>query len=150
MCSSVFFIKFLTVGTLSKIFLLPSRTVEYNEPEKMRARWLFNAPTFSEIDISLSFKMTNISVCKEPAWFKASNAIPAVIAPSPITQTVLRPAFSRSAATAIPSPALIEVEEWPTLNTSNSLSSRQGKGWIPPFWRMVDIWSRRPVKILCG
>ena len=72
--------------------------------------------------------MTNMSVCKEPAWFKASNAIPAVIAPSPITQTVLRPAFSRSAATAIPSPALIEVEECPTLNTSNSLSSRQGKG----------------------
>ena len=81
----------------------------------MRARWLFNAPTFSEIDISLSFRITNISVCNAPAWFKASNAIPAVIAPSPITQTVLRPAFSFSAATAIHKPALIEVEEGPTL-----------------------------------
>ena len=69
----------------------------------------------------------------------ASNAMPAVIAPSPIMLTTLRPSPSFSAAIAMPKPALIDVEEWPTDRTSYSLSPRQGKGCNPPFWRMVDI-----------
>ena len=46
-----------------------------------------------------------------PAWFKASNAIPAVIAPSPITATTLRFLASCSAATAKPNAADIDVLE---------------------------------------
>lgn len=63
-------------------------------PESSCARWLFSAPTFSEIDISLSLRITSMSGLMSPAWFMASKAIPAVMAPSPITQTVRRCLFS--------------------------------------------------------
>ena len=53
--------------------------------------------------------------------------MPAVMAPSPMTATTLRPSPSLSAATAMPSAAPMEVLEWPTLSTSYSLSSRQGR-----------------------
>ena len=59
-----------------------------------------------------------MSLLMSPAWFIASNAIPAVIAPSPITATTLRFLPSCSAATAIPSAALIDVDEWPTAKVS--------------------------------
>ena len=87
--------------------LIPSKTL----PDSILAKWLFSAPTFSEIDISLSFRIINISSLISPAWFKASNAIPAVIAPSPITATVLRFLFSFLADTDKPSAADIEVLE---------------------------------------
>ena len=54
--------------------------------------------------------------------------MPAVMAPSPMIATTLRSSFSSSAATAMPSAALIEVLEWPTPNVSYSLSARDGKG----------------------
>ena len=63
--------------------------------------------------------------------------MPAVIAPSPITATVLRFNPSFSAATDKPKAAEIEVLEWPTLKTSYSLSSRHGKGCKPSFCLMV-------------
>lgn len=47
-----------------------------------------------------------------PAQFKASNTIPAVIAPSPMTAMWLLPFFPKVfAATAMPKIAEIEVEE---------------------------------------
>ena len=46
-----------------------------------------------------------------PALLRASKAMPADIAPSPITATHLRPSPLRLAATAMPSAAEIEVEE---------------------------------------
>ena len=54
-----------------------------------RPRIFVSAPTFSEIDIRLSFSTTRMfgSGFRSPAWFSASNAMPAVIAPSPITAT---------------------------------------------------------------
>ena len=63
------------------------------------------------MDISLSFKITRILGFRCPLWLKASNAIPAVIAPSPIIATCfLFESFFR-APTAIPNIALIEVLE---------------------------------------
>lgn len=46
-----------------------------------------------------------------PAWFIASNAMPAVIAPSPMTHTARRCLSSFAAAIATPIPAEMEVEE---------------------------------------
>ena len=44
------------------------------------------APTFLEIDISLSFKTTMRFFLRCPAWFSASKAIPPVSEPSPMTE----------------------------------------------------------------
>jgi hypothetical protein len=85
-----------------------------------------------------------------PAWFSASKAMPAVIAPSPITATTRRGSPRRCSVTAIPSAAEIEVEEWPTPKLSYSLSSRRGNGATPSLRLTVWMVSRRPVRILCG
>ena len=66
-----------------------------------------------------------------PALSNASQAMPAVIAPSPMIATTLRSAFSSSAATAMPSAALIDVLECPTPKVSYSLSARDRKGREP-------------------
>ena len=58
--------------------------------------------------------------------------MPAVIAPSPMTQTILLDYSLR--ASLIPRAALIEVLECPTPNTSYSLSFFEGKGAKPPFF----------------
>ena len=83
--------------------------------------------------------------------------MPALIAPSPITATTWRSsfgmpgmAFFRSRATAMPSPAEMEVEECAAPNGSNSLSLRLVKPESPPPWRRVRMRSRRTVRILCG
>ena len=76
--------------------------------------------------------------------------MPAVIAPSPITATTLRPLPARAFAIAMPSAAEIDVDEWPTPKVSYSLSSRFGNGAMPSFCFTVRIASRRPVRILCG
>jgi hypothetical protein len=62
--------------------------------------------------MSLSFRMTSRPVRRVvPALFSASKAMPAVIAPSPITATARRfSPFSRDAS-AMPSAALIDVLE---------------------------------------
>jgi hypothetical protein len=72
---------------------------------------LFNAPTFSEMDMSLSLRITSRLASMAPALLSASNAIPAVIAPSPITATTRRSSPARRAATAMPSAAPMEVLE---------------------------------------
>ncbi len=76
--------------------------------------------------------------------------MPAVIAPSPMIATTLRCSPLSSAATAMPSAALIEVLEWPTPKVSYALSARDGKGASPPLCLMVSSRSRRPVSTLCG
>ncbi len=64
--------------------------------------------------MSLSFSTTSRSTSMPPAWFSASKASPALIAPSPITATTRRSLRVRRFASAMPSAALIEVLEWPT------------------------------------
>ena len=46
-----------------------------------------------------------------PAWFRASNAMPAVMAPSPMMAMLLRPVPCMREAMAIPKAALMEVLE---------------------------------------
>ena len=100
--------------------------------------------------MSLSLSTTSMSAPTSGAWFSASNAIPAVSAPSPITAMDLRPLPCIRAAMAMPRAALIEVLEWPTPKVSYSLSLRRGKAAMPSFMRRLAIRSRRPVRILCG
>ena len=76
--------------------------------------------------------------------------MPALIAPSPITATTLRGVPVMSDATAMPSPAQIEVVLCAAPNGSYSLSLRRVKPDSPPGWRRVRMRSRRPVMILCG
>ena len=84
------------------------------------------------------------------AWFSASKAMPAVIAPSPITAATRRRSLRVRAASAMPSAALMLVLEWPTPKASYSLSARLLKAARPPALRIVSIASRLPVRILCG
>lgn len=76
---------------------------------------------------------------RKPAWFMASYAMPPVMAPSPMTAiTLLRlPLMSRP--TAMPSPAEMDVDEWPAPKASWSLSERLVNPERPPDCRMVDI-----------
>lgn len=76
------------------------------------------------MDMSLSLSTTTSRSFRVPALFIASYAMPADMAPSPMTQTTLRVAPVRSRATAIPSPAEMEVDEWPAPKASYSLSLR--------------------------
>jgi hypothetical protein len=85
-----------------------------------------------------------------PALFSASKAMPAVIAPSPMTATALRSSPLSLAASAMPSAAEMLVELCAVPKVSYSLSSRRGKPLMPPSWRSVAMRSRRPVRILCG
>ena len=110
-CSSARLANSFIGGMFFNICLPPSRKLANKLPDSILAKWLFNAPTFSEIDMSLSLRITSMSLCISPAWFNASKAIPAVMAPSPITETTFLFLPSFSAATAKPSAAEIEVLE---------------------------------------
>src|SRR3954447_24371773 len=126
------------------------RRLRYGLDEIRRDRYALIAPTGGAIDMSLSLRMTISRLSMDPALFIASYAMPAVIEPSPMTQTTFLGLPIRSPATAMPSPAEIEVEEWPVPNGSYSLSDRLVKPERPPPWRRVRMRSRRPVRILCG
>ena len=102
------------------------------------------------MDISLSLRMTSRSQPEAPALLSASKAIPALIAPSPITATVRRCSPWSRAAIAIPSAAEIDVELCAVPKVSNSLSLRRGKPEGPPHWRSLAIAARRPVSALCA
>ena len=85
------------------------------------------------------------------ALLSPSNASPPLIEPSPMTATTLRSGLSSlSAATDMPSAALIELLAWPHVKVSYSLSLGVGKGARPWKWRLVEKRSRRPVRILCA
>src|SRR6476661_8036816 len=82
--------------------------------------------------------------------------MPALMAPSPMTQTTFCFLPPRSRATAMPRPAEIEVEEWPAPKVSYSLSSRLQNPDRPPPWRKERqvlvvqcaqlLWSAHSVK----
>ncbi len=66
----------------------------------------------------LSLKTTSRRERRWPAWFRASNDMPAVAAPSPITATARRSLPVRANASAMPSAAETEVPAWPAPNAS--------------------------------
>ena len=84
------------------------------------------------------------------ALFSPSKASPPLIEASPITATTLR--FTASLFTceaiAIPRAAEIELEAWPAVKVSYTLSFGLGKPLSPPRVRLVSKRSRRPVRIL--
>mmetsp|Transcript_14551 Transcript_14551/g.24660 ORF Transcript_14551/g.24660 Transcript_14551/m.24660 type:complete len:206 (-) Transcript_14551:490-1107(-) len=98
----------------------------------------------------LSLRITIMLESMKPAWFMASYAMPPVMAPSPITAITWLSFPFRSRPTAMPSPAEMEVELWPAPKGSYSLSARLVKGVSPLVMRSVFMFSRRPVRILCG
>ena len=108
------------------------------------------APTGGAIDMSLSFRITINFDFIAPALFMASYAIPALMAPSPITATTLFLSFESFFAVAIPKVDDIEVELCAAPNGSYSLSALLVKPDNPPPLRKVLILSFLPVIILCG
>jgi hypothetical protein len=64
--------------------------------------------------------------------------------------THLRSSSLNAEAAAMPSAALIEVEECPVPKVSYSLSERLGKGARPCFCLIVVILPARSQRILCG
>ena len=108
------------------------------------------APTGLAIDISLSFNMTIILVLDAPALFIASYAIPALIAPSPITAITFEVLFANLFASAIPNAEDIEVELCAAPNGSYSLSYLFVKPDNPLPCLNVLIFFFLPVMILCG
>ena len=78
----------------------------------------------------------------------AGVAMPALIAPSPITATTLSDLFESLLASAIPNAEDIEVELWAAPNVSYSLSVLFVKPESPPPCLKVLILSFLPVKIL--
>ena len=99
--------------------------------------------------ISLSFNITVILVLLQPASFNASNAIPPVKAPSPITAITELSSPFMSLALAIPNATEIEVLLCPVLKLSVSDSLLFGKPAIPFNFRKVFNCSLLPVMILC-
>jgi hypothetical protein len=83
-----------------------------------------------------------------PALLSASNAMPALIAPSPITATTRRASPFIVLPIAMPSAAEIDVELCAVPNVSYSLSTRRGNPEGPPHCRSLCIAARRPVRIL--
>src|SRR5258706_506719 len=105
--------------------------------------------SFGELDMSLSFRIPSRRMgSMTPALFNPSNAMPALIAPSPITATLWRRVRWLRAATAMPSAAAIDVDECAVPKVSYSLSTRRGNPEMPSSWRKVAIACRRPVRIL--
>ena len=93
----------MPAGSFVSFSSTPSRAS--HRPGSSRTRFMYrdNAPTFGEIDMPLSFKMTTIGVPSPPACDTASNATPPVIEPSPMTATTLpSSAPPRSIASLMP------------------------------------------------
>ncbi|MNX61519.1 hypothetical protein D3C86_924530 [compost metagenome] len=140
------FSSFLTIprafGPTSEILVntaaISSRNLLYRFDVVILVKYSFSAPTLGSMDIQLSFKITNRLDLEIPAWFNASNDIPPVKAPSPIT-AICCLSFSPFIweATAIPKAAEIDVEECPTPKASYSDSKRLGKPEIPFSMRFV-------------
>ena len=109
-------------------------------------------PTFSAIDILLSFKITIrffFSLRNLAILFNASYAIPPDKAPSPITATIVSSVWLISLAVTIPSAADKDMELCPLWNASQLLSFLFGNPLIP--WNCRRFWNSSflPVKILC-
>ncbi|MOA38955.1 hypothetical protein D3C78_1606950 [compost metagenome] len=101
--------------------------------------------------MSLSFRITSrLMLGVTPALFMASNAMPADMAPSPMTAICWRCTPALREATAMPSAAEIDVDECAVPKASYSDSLRFGKPEMPPCCRNCAMPARRPVRILCG
>src|SRR5690606_25518670 len=98
----------------------------------MRARYADRPPTGGAIDMSLSFRMTISRLPACAALFIASYAMPADIAPSPMTAMALPGAPDSLLAVAKPSAAEMEVDECAVPKGSYSLSERLVKPERPP------------------
>ena len=153
LCSSLLAIsleKLPPTGSLPRVFQISSLILLYVCEVVISVRYSRKDPTLGSMLMLLSFKMTKRSASATPAWFMASNAIPAVMDPSPITATdFLSSSPLCLAAMAIPKAAEIEVDECPTPNVSYSLSLLLGKPLKPPYFLLVGKLSLLPVKILC-
>ncbi len=115
----------------------------------MSVRYAFKAPTLGSMAMQLSFNTISRLVSAVPAWFMPSKASPAVMAPSPMTAIWCRSRLPCSTEdAAMPKAAEIDVDEWPTPKASKSLSARLGNPARPPYSRLVEKLSRRPVRIL--
>ena len=75
-------------GRLRIVCLISSLRPLMNSPVIILLRWAERAPTFFEMDISLSFNTTMISLFRCPAWLSASKDMPPVREPSPMTATI--------------------------------------------------------------
>ena len=71
-----------------------------------------------EMHISLSFKMMIRFLLRSPVQFSPSKAIPAEIAPSPMTAMIRKSSSLRQRASAIPAAAEMEVPLCPTSKVS--------------------------------
>ncbi|MNL48599.1 hypothetical protein D3C87_1714700 [compost metagenome] len=75
------------------------------------ARYRLSAPTGGLMLMSLSFSTTSRLASATPPLFSASNAMPALMAPSPMMATAWRFSPLRLAASAMPKAAEILVLE---------------------------------------
>ena len=107
------------------------------------------APTFLEIDHSLSLRMPINLFVVCAMLLSASNDMPLVSAASPKTQTTFSSLPSRSRAAAMPSAADMAVPACPAPKLSCSLSVRSAKPFSPSVVRMLRNRSFRPVSSLC-
>src|SRR5690625_6680241 len=89
-----------------------------------------------------------MSLFRAPALFIASKAIPPVIAPSPITDTIFLSDLFRSRPMAMPSRAEIDVLECPTPKESYSLSDLLGNPERPLDFRLGLKNSGLPLRIV--
>jgi hypothetical protein len=103
--------------------------------------------------MSLSFSTTSMSA-SIPAWppalLSASKAMPAVIAPSPMTATALRSSPFSLAAMAMPCAAEMRGGRMRRAEGVVLALVAAREAAMPPSWRSVAMRSRRPVRILCG
>ncbi len=121
----------LPPGVTFNIFSTSSLTLLTVEFFIIADKCLDIPPTFSSIDISLSFNITIIFVFIYPIWLRASKAIPPVIDPSPIIETTEKSSPFISLAHAIPLPTDIDVLLCPVSNISCSLSHSFGNPLNP-------------------
>ena len=106
-------------------------------------------PTDRSMLMSLSLSTIRMSLGLDDTLLSPSKARPPLIAPSPMTATTWRFCLESLAAIAMPKAAEMELEAWPQVNVSYSLSKGEGKGRMPCSLRLVQNCSRRPVSILC-
>ena len=137
MLLSIFCMKFLIPGLIRfnfpNTFQMSCLILLYPLEVVISSKYSFNPPTLGSMAMLLSFRMTSRLELYTPALFKASKAIPPVIAPSPITAMLCRLSSPLIlAAIAIPKAAEIEVDECPVPKESYSLSDIFGKPLMPP------------------
>ncbi len=108
---AVSLVNVLPIGNLPIRSQSSSLNLLYVGEVLISVKYSLSAPTFGSMLMQLSFKIINTSLSATPAWFIASNAIPAVMDPSPIMATDFLFSPLYLAAMDIPNAAEMEVEE---------------------------------------